>query len=104
MVGPGLVGAWLDHRWGTTLCTPAGFLIGMALAATALVVIAKNLTPPAFGKPLPRDDEPADDEFPAGGHSHTPTKKASKIPSGGDRTGDASGGGDIQRDGSPHQH
>ncbi len=66
MVVPGLGGAWLDHRWGSTLCTPAGFLIGMALATTLLVVIAKNLTPPAHGKPLPFDDEPLDGEPPEG--------------------------------------
>lgn len=56
MVGPGLIGAWLDRRWGTSLCTPAGFLIGMVLATTALIVIAQKLTPPARGKPLPFDD------------------------------------------------
>ena len=56
MVGPGLVGAWLDRRWGSSLCTPAGFLLGMVLATTALVVLAQKLTPPARGKPLPFDD------------------------------------------------
>lgn len=62
MVGPGLIGAWLDRRWGTSLCTPAGFLIGMVLATTALIVIAQKLTPPARGKPLPFDD--TDDDAP----------------------------------------
>lgn len=57
MLGPGLVGVWLDRRWGSSLCTPAGFLLGMALATAALVVIAQKLTPPARGKPLPFDDE-----------------------------------------------
>lgn len=56
MVGPGLFGAWLDHRWGSSFFTPAGFLLGMALATTALIVIAQKLTPPARGKPLAEDD------------------------------------------------
>lgn len=61
MVGPGLIGAWLDRRWGSSLCTPIGFLLGMALATTALVVIAQKLTPPARGKPIPFDDADGDD-------------------------------------------
>ena len=57
MVGPGLIGAALDRRWKSSLCTPAGFLLGMALATTALVVLAQKLAPPARGKPLPFDDD-----------------------------------------------
>lgn len=70
MVGPGLFGAWLDRRWGSSLCTPIGFLLGMALATTALVVIAQKLTPPARGKPIPFDD-------PDSGDSHADDDSAS---------------------------
>ncbi len=62
MVGPGLIGAWLDRRWGSSLCTPAGFLLGMALATTALVVIAQKLAPAARGKPLPLEDPDEDED------------------------------------------
>jgi len=57
MVGPGLIGAALDRRWGSSFFTPAGFLLGMVLATTSLVVLAQKLAPPARGKPLPFDDE-----------------------------------------------
>ena len=65
MVSPGLLGSALDRRWGTSVFTPAGFLLGIVLATTALLVLAKKLTPPARGNPLPLDDLPLDDE--AGG-------------------------------------
>ncbi len=57
MVGPGLLGAALDRRWGSSLWTPAGFLLGMALATTALVILAQKLAPAARGEPLPFDDD-----------------------------------------------
>ena len=62
MVGPGLVGAALDRRWGSSLCTPAGFLLGIVLATTALVVLAQKLAPAARGKPLPLEDPPSESE------------------------------------------
>ncbi|MEO8268248.1 MAG: hypothetical protein ABI557_00930 [Aureliella sp.] len=61
MVGPGLVGAALDRRWHSSFCTPIGFLIGMALATTSLVILAQKLAPPARGEPLPFDDNSDDD-------------------------------------------
>ncbi|MCC7333669.1 MAG: AtpZ/AtpI family protein [Pirellulaceae bacterium] len=64
MVGPGLVGAALDRHWGSSFWTPAGFLLGMALATTALVALAQKLAPPGRGKPLPFDNDD-DDEPPA---------------------------------------
>ncbi len=57
MVVPGLIGAALDRRWGSSIFTPAGFLLGMALATIALIVLAQKLAPPARGKPLPLDDD-----------------------------------------------
>jgi hypothetical protein len=56
MVLPGILGAYLDKRWGTTLLAPVGFGLGLVLGTTGLIVLAKKLTPPAGGKPLPWDD------------------------------------------------
>ncbi len=57
MVSPGAVGSMLDNRFGTRFLTPAGFLFGIVLATTLLLILAKKLTPAAGGKPLPFDDE-----------------------------------------------
>lgn len=57
MLGPGLIGWWLDRKLGTSLLTPIGFLVGMVLATTALLALAKKLAPPARGNPIPFEDE-----------------------------------------------
>ena len=41
MVGPGLLGSWLDRRWGTAFLTLAGFALGMAAALFYLVTMTK---------------------------------------------------------------
>lgn len=64
MIAPGLLGSVLDKRMGTRVLTPIGFLIGMLLGTTALVVLAKHMSPPARGRPLPTDDEPSEPRDP----------------------------------------
>lgn len=65
MVLPGVLGAYLDKRWGTTFLAPLGFGLGLLLGTMGLIVLAKKLTPPARGTPLPWDDskEQNKDEF-----------------------------------------
>jgi hypothetical protein len=66
MVSPGLLGMWLDGRMNTRLFTPVGFLFGIVLATTLLLILAQKFAPPARGKPLPFEDEqPELDEQPA---------------------------------------
>ena len=61
MLAPGALGGLIDRQLGTSIFTPAGFLLGLALAMVALVILAKKLAPPARGKPIPFEDElPAD--------------------------------------------
>jgi hypothetical protein len=57
MVGPGWLGSLIDARLKTAYFMPAGFVLGIALAMTALIVLAQKLTPPAGGMPLPLDKE-----------------------------------------------
>jgi hypothetical protein len=52
MVLPGILGAYFDKRFGTTLLAPMGFGLGLLLGTVGLVVLAKKLTPPARGSPL----------------------------------------------------
>lgn len=61
MVGPGLIGMALDRRLGTGFLSPAGFVVGIALATTALLVMVNKFSPPARGQPLPFDDNSEDD-------------------------------------------
>lgn len=62
MVGPGLFGAFIDGKLGTGFFTPAGIFLGMGLATYLLVLLARKLTPPARGTPIPFEDEPTDDD------------------------------------------
>lgn len=57
MVAPGLVGMWLDKRFGTAIFGPVGFVLGMGLSTLVLVVLAQKLMPPARGQPLPPEPE-----------------------------------------------
>ncbi len=50
---PGLLGAMADKKLGTGFLSPLGFVIGLVVGTVGLVVLAKRLTPPAAGKPLP---------------------------------------------------
>jgi len=62
MVTPGFLGMWLDDLLDTSLFTPAGFLIGIVLGITLLLILAQKFAPPARGKPLPFEEEqPASD-------------------------------------------
>lgn len=67
MVGPALLGSYLDRRLGTKFLTVSGLVLGMALATGLLLLLVKALTPPAGGKPIPFEDEPNDEEN-ADGH------------------------------------
>jgi hypothetical protein len=56
MVLPGVFGAYLDRRWGTTFLAPVGFGLGLLLGTAGLIILAKKLTPTARGNPLPWDE------------------------------------------------
>lgn len=56
MVLPGVLGAWLDKKFGTSFLTLLGFAIGLLAGLSGLILIARRLTPPARGKPLPAEE------------------------------------------------
>jgi hypothetical protein len=41
MIGPGILGGWLDKRWGTGFLTLSGFAVGLTVGTVYLVVVAK---------------------------------------------------------------
>lgn len=57
MVIPGLLGAFLDQKFGTAFLAPVGFGLGLTLGTVGLLVLVRQFSPPARGKPLPWDDE-----------------------------------------------
>ena len=61
MVGPGLLGAMADKKLGTGFLSPLGFVVGLVVGTIGLVVLAKRLTPPAAGKPLPFEGDDRND-------------------------------------------
>jgi hypothetical protein len=44
MVGPGLLGGWLDRRWGTGFLTLLGFALGLTGGTAYLLIITKAKT------------------------------------------------------------
>ena len=44
MVLPGLAGSWLDGTWGTRFLAPVGFVIGLVMGMTHLIVMAQAST------------------------------------------------------------
>jgi hypothetical protein len=44
MVLPGLAGRWLDQTWGTTFLTPLGFVLGLVLGVTHLIVMVQSIS------------------------------------------------------------
>ena len=42
MVLPGILGSWLDRRWGTEFLTLVGFGVGIALGLFYLLTITKT--------------------------------------------------------------
>ncbi len=57
MVGPGVLGNFADRHWKTQFFTPLGFIVGMLLATTLMIILAKKLIPAGRGQPL------SDEEF-----------------------------------------
>jgi hypothetical protein len=46
MIGPGLLGGWLDRRWGTAgFLTLLGFALGLSVGTAYLLVITRSHTP-----------------------------------------------------------
>jgi F0F1-type ATP synthase assembly protein I len=41
MVLPGVAGAWLDRTWGTVFLSPLGFVLGLLLGVTHLIVMVQ---------------------------------------------------------------
>lgn len=60
MVGPGLLGSWLDSLFEISFLTPVGFAFGIFFATVLLLIYAKQFTPEAKGEPLPFEDEEAE--------------------------------------------
>lgn len=63
MVGPGWLGSLMDQRFRTQFWAPIGAVLGMLLATMVLLIIARSLTPPAGGKPIPFPDD-SEETFP----------------------------------------
>jgi hypothetical protein len=61
MVGPGILGAFLDRRFGTNFLAATGFIGGLVLGTAGLIVLAQKFTPPARGQALPWEDESAEE-------------------------------------------
>lgn len=41
MVLPGVAGSWLDRTWGFSFLAPVGFVVGLVLGVSHLVVMAQ---------------------------------------------------------------
>lgn len=61
MILPGVIGNWIDGRFGTSVFMPLGFGLGVITGIVVLIVLGKQFTPPARGAPIPWDDEPDQD-------------------------------------------
>lgn len=46
MIGPGLLGMYLDKRWQSEWMTPAGFVLGMVLGLGFLLLLVQVFPPP----------------------------------------------------------
>ncbi len=59
MVGPGILGSYLDQKIGTSFLGMTGFVFGLVVGTIGLLVLARRFTPKARGKPLawPDDEE-----------------------------------------------
>lgn len=42
MVLPGLAGLWLDKAWGTKFLMPVGFVLGLVMGMTHLIVMVQS--------------------------------------------------------------
>ncbi|MEC8556017.1 MAG: hypothetical protein VXZ82_13495 [Planctomycetota bacterium] len=62
MVGPGLLGQWLDRRLRTNYLALVGLGVGVTLGTYILILLAKRLTPPARGAPLSDEQEEVESE------------------------------------------
>jgi hypothetical protein len=56
MVLPGMAGRWLDLSWGTSFLTPLGFVVGLVLGVTHLVIMVQASSRSRPGD-HPRDGE-----------------------------------------------
>jgi hypothetical protein len=45
MIAPGLLGSWLDDRWGTSFLTLFGFALGLTAGTAYLLAITKAKAP-----------------------------------------------------------
>jgi hypothetical protein len=60
MVAPGLLGYWIDGKFGIRLLAPVGFLLGVCGGIWYLLAITgalKNKSRPPAGRDLPRKDK-----------------------------------------------
>jgi len=62
MVGPGLLGRWLDQKLGSNYLAIVGLGVGLTLGTYILILLAKHLTPPARGEPLIDEEESSPEE------------------------------------------
>ena len=42
MIAPGLLGGWLDNRWGTGFLTLLGFAVGLTAGTAYLLMVTKS--------------------------------------------------------------
>lgn len=60
MVLPGILGSWLDQKWGTGFLALVGFGLGVSVAIWHLIVMTR--IPPRTPKSGTHDDSSASDE------------------------------------------
>ncbi len=46
MVVPGLIGRWLDSKWGTQFCVVIGFVLGLVVGMWHLIRMTRSMNPP----------------------------------------------------------
>ena len=62
MVGPALLGGYFDRQLGTRFLMPTALVLGMSLGMFLLLLLAKQLIPPAGGFPLPIAEEEEEED------------------------------------------
>jgi F0F1-type ATP synthase assembly protein I len=56
MVGPGVLGFWMDRQFGTKFLAAIGFVVGMVLGTTALLILAN------VKRTLPKGEQTGSDD------------------------------------------
>ena len=64
MIGPGAAGVWLDRQLGTKFLAAIGFVVGMVLGTTVLLILVnvkRRSIDDEVADELRREDDPSDE-------------------------------------------